>query len=159
MITQEELMKIVSYDKDTGIFTRLTGVKKGKEIHCVDGEGYGVVSFHNKSYRAHRMAWLYVYGKLPDGILDHINQIKNDNRICNLREATVRQNRYNCKLNSNNTSGYRGVSWNKHAKKWKAAFHKGKDYILVGYFDTAEQANKAYLERIKQDETLVSFLY
>ena len=80
-------------------------------------------------------------GYLPK-IIDHINGDKLDNRIENLRSATVGQNQHNRKTNTNNTSGYKGVCWDKAMKKWRARIKLEDKSIHLGYFTNAEEADK-----------------
>jgi HNH endonuclease/AP2 domain len=99
-----------------------------------------------KRYEGHRIAWLYVYGKFPhkNQQIDHINRIKSDNRICNLRIADVVLNAHNVGLPSNNKSGVKGVYWHKDSKKWMARISWcGKCYYL-GTFIDLEEAKEAY---------------
>lgn len=141
-LTQEELKQILSYDKDTGEFTWL--VRTAHKIYVGDtagylrDNGYIIIVIKNKNYRAHRLAWLYVNGKFPKDFIDHINGIKNDNRICNLREATSQQNHFN-----KNVKGY-----SFDAKKGKYHAYIGKDgkRTNLGYFKTEAEAKAVYLE-------------
>ena len=143
MITQEELQSKFNYDPDTGIFTRkytYSKFLKGSEVGCKDSEGYLVISFTNKCYKAHRLAWLYVYGEFPKYNLDHINGNPSDNRILNLREANESQNGFNRKLSKNNTSGYKGVTFSKKSNKWQAAVTVNKKLKYLGQFEDLEFA-------------------
>ena len=146
------------YNKETGHFFWINGKRESKKAGGYDKEGYWMIKLEGKYWFAHRLAWLWVYGELPNGIIDHINKIKDDNRIENLRICNTRQNRYNSKLNKNNTSGYRGVHWAKLAKKWKVAVHTKEKYILVGYFKELKDAVKAYNDFISKDEELKNYL-
>lgn len=92
------------------------------------------------SYVAHRIVWAYMTGNAPPHNIDHINGDKSDNRWRNLRAATVSQNRANAKKPSNNTSGFKGVSWHKASNLWTArATVNGKD-VTIGYFASREEA-------------------
>jgi hypothetical protein len=114
---------------------------KGKRAGCLDNRGYYVVSINNLSYQQHRIIWLYHHGNIPD-CLDHINGKKDDNRIENLRQATFSQNQYNKKIPKHNTSGVKGVSWDKKRNKWYAQIEfSGKHYNL-GRYDTIEEATQ-----------------
>lgn len=146
------------FDSFLGKFIWLSGKNKGKFAGGYDKEGYWMIKLDGKYWFAHRLAWLYVYEALPTKIIDHINKIKSDNRIENLRECTLRQNRYNAKLNKNNTSGYRGVHFDNKNKKWKAAIHKGKEYIFVGYFKTLEEAVEAYNIRLNKEIDIIDYI-
>jgi hypothetical protein len=110
----------------------------------VGHHGYPRGNIYNKPYRAHRVAWALHYGEWPCGEIDHINGIRHDNRICNLRIATGPENSRNLKRRSDNTSGYKGVSKVAATGKWRAYINlNGKQYSL-GYYDTAEAAAAAY---------------
>lgn len=148
ILTQEELKSQLHYDKETGIFTRLISnhhsVKVGEVAGSINEDGYIVIFLLHQRYRAHRLAWLYMNGKFPKNQIDHIDGNKSNNTFSNLREATNQKNLRNRNINSNNISGFRGVSWSKHASKWVAnAMSKGKRKNL-GYFDSAEEASKAF---------------
>lgn len=116
MITQEELKNQFHYNPYTGIFIRKKlGKKTGSKNNC----GYININVNNKTYSAHRLAWLYVHGDWPKNI-DHVNHIRHDNRLVNLRNVTHKENRRNSSLISTNKSGVNGVHWNKNTNKWIA---------------------------------------
>lgn len=148
-LTQERLKELLHYDPETGIFTNLTQrgkVKKGAVAGSKYSTGYICIEIYYKRYQAHRLAWLYVYGEFPANQIDHINEIKDDNRIVNLRSATNLENQHNVSsLQSNNTSGFRGVFWRKNRKKWKAIIYLNGRPKHLGHFDTAEEASEAYV--------------
>jgi hypothetical protein len=147
MLTQEKLKSLLHYDPDTGIFTRLTS-SGGNTIDSITGnfdkDGYLKTTIQGKTYRTHRLAWLYIYGEFPPKEIDHINCGRNDNRLLNLRLSTRSENTYNTRIFSNNTSGYKCVSWNKKAKKWRAYCNVNGKQNHLGLFETAEQAYIAY---------------
>jgi hypothetical protein len=149
MITQTELKSQLHYDQDTGIFTRIKpkpGFKINSEAGSIDKDGYVVIGINKKVYKAHRLAWLYIYGKFPNKILDHINGNSADNRICNLREANVAENQWNSKLSIKNTSGIKGVSFHKQRKKWQATIKVNGITKYLGIFETKEQAAMIVME-------------
>jgi hypothetical protein len=132
MITQEQLQSILNYDQNTGLFTWIKNNKKaGSPNKC----GYIHIGINNKSYKAHRLAWLYVYGRFPLDKIDHINNIKDDNRLCNLRECTQQQNCLNSKMKKSNTSGVKGLNWHKKHKKWNVRVSLNKKRIELGLFN------------------------
>ena len=147
-LTQAELKRKLHYDPETGIFiwniSPARVVKARSIAGCVNDLGYIRIRINYKHIRAHRLVWLYMYGEFPKGHLDHINGIRTDNRLCNLREATRAQNSFNRGRNKNNTSGYKGVRSDNRFNNWVARIGiNGKD-IYLGSFDSPEEASEAY---------------
>jgi len=144
MITQSELFSIFHYAPDTGIFTRVNpprGYRSPKKGITTRGNNdYIQLKIEKKIYQAHRLAWLYVYGSFPDVPLDHIDGDRLNNRISNLRRATTKQNNENRKMQSNNTSGYRGVCWSKRQKAWKATVRHNGELLYLGYYKDINDA-------------------
>ena len=95
-LSQKYLREALHYDPDTGIFTwkvaTASCVKVGAEAGCVKNDGYRAIGMGGKSYKAHRLAWLYVHGEWPKEQIDHINHIRTDNRMENLRPASGGEN-------------------------------------------------------------------
>ena len=141
MITQEELQAVLDYDEDTGIFT-----KNGRKVGGSDKDGYITIGIKYKVYKAHRLAWLYFNGSFPLNNIDHINHIRSDNRIINLREVSNTENHHNRGKHKLNTSGHVGVTWDKWHNKWKAQIHFNGKHIHLGYFSSKEEAIKARKE-------------
>lgn len=83
-------------------------------------------------------------GSWPKGVIDHINGDPSDNRFSNLREATQSQNCANARKSKNNTSGVKGVHWDRVNKKWRATIMHKRRQITIGRFDTIKQAAAAY---------------
>lgn len=147
MITQDKLKGLLNYNPDTGVFTWVNArgnLKAGSVAGTVDYQGYVRISINERRYRAHRLAWLYVHGETLTVEIDHINGIKSDNRISNLRTATRSQNEANKIKTQKNTSGYKGVSWHKNDKKWVAHITINQKLKCLGSFSTREEAHKAY---------------
>lgn len=171
---QKTLKLIVEYNKDTGVFHWL---HRSEEVHRLfmrkdsshsishsvnlwnsrnsmkeigsKSHGYLEVRISDKLYRLHSLAWLYVYGEYPEQI-DHINGIRSDNRIINLRKCTQDKNCKNAARRSDNTSGFTGVYFLKSINKWAAKIVSEGKQIHVGCFDTPEQANIARIEKLKE---------
>jgi HNH endonuclease len=124
MLTHDRLKELLSYDPKTGLFTwnldRNERIKKGEQAGTIDHKGYVRIRIGNKKYRAHRLAYLYMTGEWPTTILDHINRNRSDNKWSNLRPVTERYNYYNASDNRNNSSGVRGVHWQKGINRWVA---------------------------------------
>jgi hypothetical protein len=110
--------------------------------------GYRCIAVDGKQYMAHRLAWLYVYGRFPKGGLDHKNRVAADNRISNLRNANQSQNSGNKKVHVNNRLGLKGVR--KMHKNWQARIMLNGSAIYLGTFATPEAAHLAYCRAAKK---------
>ena len=147
-LTQQYLKSILHYNKHTGVFTwavsRTASIKVGDEAGGEHSGGYLQISISlhsiSKSYKAHRLAWLYEYGEWPREHLDHISHDRKDNRIENLREANNSQNSRNISKRKTNKSGFNGVHWSKQAKKWCASIAVNCKKINLGYFTDKNEA-------------------
>lgn len=149
MITQERLKELLHYDAASGAFTWLirtsNRIKIGDMAGTIHPRGYRHIRLDGKDYQAHRLAWLYVHGCFPAAGTDHINGVRDDNRIVNLREATHAENGQNRAMRSNNCSGFLGVFWHRKACKWMAQIRfEGKQKYL-GLFESPESAHATYL--------------
>lgn len=137
--TKEEIEKHVIYDPTTGVFTRTKIDRRGSKEGIAGGinsNGYIKISINNIGYYAHRLAWIVTYGYNPDMKLDHINRIRTDNRIVNLREVTDKENALNKSLRVDNKSGLIGVYWHKASNKWMVEV--GRKYL--GLYDSLLEA-------------------
>ena len=148
-LTRESLMGILRYIPESGIFTWVKPpahqtLKSGDLAGYLRDNGYWYIKINRRAYSAHRLAWLYVHGEWPTHLIDHINGIKSDNRIENLRQANKSQNCANGKLRTHNTSGLKGVS--KFKNKWRAQITHNQVVIYLGLFNTKEEAHEAYLQ-------------
>lgn len=149
--SQEFLRSMFSYCEDDGVFIRIinsSNAKIGDVAGYVNELGYCIISVKNKLFSAHRLAWTYVHGEIPDEMeVDHINGNPSDNRIENLRLATRLQNAANRKMHKNNLSGYKGVyldSRRKNVKQWRASIVVQKKKLSLGIFSSPEDAHEAY---------------
>lgn len=147
MITQKELKQRLHYNPLTGIFTWLV-VKKhnlvGKEAGCSMKIGYRDIYMAPRRYYSHRLAWLYVYGYMPDKI-DHKDGIRYNNRIDNLRDVSQKENTKNSSLRCDNTTGHPGIGKWKNNRFRCRIYVDGKE-IALGIFNTYEEALKVRLE-------------
>lgn len=112
----------------------------------IDCQGYIRVALFRKPVMAHRFAWESINGPIPDGMqIDHINHIRDDNRIDNLRMVTHKENSQNIKKPSSNTSGHIGVSFNKRKSMWQAYIGGARTGTRkhLGYFENIGDAVNA----------------
>jgi hypothetical protein len=149
MLTADRLREILSFDAATGLFRWKTGIPKqmyriGRVAGAAKPGKYGKVKIDGITYWVHRLAWLHFYGSWPVAEIDHINGRQNDNSILNLRESSRAENAANCKKPSDNTSGFKGVTYRKHRGKYEARLRKNGRHIFLGHFDTGEAAHSAY---------------
>jgi hypothetical protein len=145
-LTAERLRALFRYDADTGAFIFITRaarrVQIGDRAGSVNNEGYRHIHIDGRSYKAHRLAWLYVNGEWPMGMVDHINGNTDDNRIANLREASRSQNLANSRLMRRGKLIHKGVSQRKG--KWIARIQRNGHPRFLGYFATEQEAIAAY---------------
>ena len=151
MITQDELKSMLDYDPITGVFT--WKVKKSQRISigdvtgCPNQDGYLIIKVNGENNRAHILAWIYVYGSKPLNEIDHINRVRSDNRIANLRDVTRAENCANkggvYVVRVDNKSGVTGVHWNKKRKKWECYKNINSKRKHIGYFINKADAIKA----------------
>jgi len=152
LLTYEEVKEMFDCDPEKGILIWKTRPVNSKYlIGTIAGwinksSGYVMVKIKRKDYRSHRIIWFLMTGKWPENQIDHINGIRNDNRFCNLREATSSQN--NANSSKRNSTGYRGV--HKDGKKWRAQIRMNKKNIHLGLYDTPEEAHTVYVAKAKE---------
>lgn len=141
---QRTLKDNFAYCQDTGEFLRIN--RKGSN-GSIDRYGYLILKIKGKQYKAHRMAWLYVYGEVPSGNIDHINRVRSDNRISNLRCISQADNCRNMTVSKNNETGYKGVHLDstKGLKARYATKVNGKTFR----FYSAKEASEYRLKKLK----------
>ena len=147
MITPARLKECLDYYPLTGSFTWIKStaycIKPGMPADSPTCNGYIGIKLDGKNYLAHRLAWLYMFGEFPPGHLDHINCVRTDNRIANLRPATHTQNMHNQNLRKTNKSGHKGVSWCNKTKKWHSQCMFERKKYHLGKFENIEDAIQA----------------
>jgi hypothetical protein len=148
-LCHNRLTELLVYEPETGhFFWRVSGRKRkiGAQAGRVMKKGYRQLTLDYAPYLEHRLAWFYIHKEWPKFYIDHINEVKSDNRICNLRDVDQTTNLLNqSKPQKNNNSGFRGVSFIKTNGKYRAQLMiRGKQHHL-GQFDGPEQAYQAYL--------------
>lgn len=148
MIEHSELLRLLSYDPLTGIFSwNVNDGKKriGKQAgNTSTALGYVEIRVNKTLYYAHRLAWFYVYGVWPDQQIDHLNNVRNDNRLSNLQQAGQSQNKKKLSLKNTNSSGFKGVCFDKRRGTYYARIVVDRKAISLGSFPTPQKAGAAY---------------
>ncbi len=149
-ITQARLKERVNYCLETGIFTWLTTegprARIGATLGSLNTWGYLQCHLDKRRYLLHRLAWLYVHGVLPSHQIDHINHIKTDNRMANLRDVVQSVNQHNLRKRVDNSTGVTGVYWDKHSQKWAAKICVAARLLNLGRFVDKDDAIAARLQ-------------
>jgi hypothetical protein len=145
MLTHDRLKALLSYNPETGLFTRLQRRTNALPIAgSVRTDGYLSIFVDGCAYPAHRLAWFFVHGEWPERRLDHRNGNKCDNRIANLREATHSENLQNRgTAYANSTSGILGV-YPRERGRWQARIQVNGRAKSLGLYDTKADAAAAY---------------
>jgi len=146
-MNQEVAKFLFTYNPLTGVFIwNHTKLIAGN----IQSNGYWKIGFLKKQYKAHRLAWIYMYGDIPkDYEIDHINRIRSDNSIVNLRLVTKSQNSRNRRTRLDNMSGYPGVYWDKDRSLWTSQCQINGKVKKLGRFKNAHEAHEAYKEYLK----------
>ena len=154
----EYLKSRLDYNPETGIYTwkyRNGNTKEdktfnarfaGKEAGSKNRKGYLMIKIDGNKHHAHKIAYLFMTGKLPENQIDHINGNRSDNRWENLRAATNEENQKNRKIGKSNTSGVMRVNWNKRQNKWCVRINVNKKRINLGVFENFNEAVKVRKE-------------
>jgi hypothetical protein len=148
-VTQAELHRLFDYSPKTGLLTRRisTGPRSraGQVVGTVMGAGYLNVSISHEKFIVHRLIWLYVHGVWPPHDIDHINGVKTDNRLANLRLVTRSENQHNMRDRKNNSSGFIGVRRSASKDNYSARITLNGEERYLGSFPTALAAHAAYM--------------
>lgn len=146
VLTIEMLREALEYDPATGVFrwkfskrskTGRPDIVAGNVAGNMEPHGYLTIRLLRRKFYAHRLAWMYVTGRMPKEQIDHRNGARSDNRFSNLREATRHQNMYNRPA--------RGCSFDKSRNKWQVKISVDDKTKHFGRFDTEEEARRAYI--------------
>lgn len=147
-LTQQFLWSVLAYDGATGVFTWVASPSQytnGRVAGSIDEYGYRRISIAGHFHKAHRLAWFSVHGRWPEGEIEHINGVRDDNRIDNLRVATRAMNTQNTRVRRDNKAGLAGASFYSPTGKWKAQIKASGKTLHLGYFDNARDAHEAYM--------------
>jgi HNH endonuclease len=142
MITQDRLKELLSYDRDTGKFTRLVnqGNTKEGDVAGYNIEGYTYICIDLIPYPAHRLAFLYVEGVYPETDVDHKDMDRDNNKWENLRVATRASNMLNIRSHKDNPLQCKNVSYRKDTQKYGVRLMVNGKYKSIGSFEELEFA-------------------
>lgn len=146
MISIERLREVLHYDPDTGIFTwKVCNLSAliGRRAGAPSGHGYRKIKIDGRRYYEHHLAWLYMTGEWLVGI-DHRDLDGSNNRCGNLRPATQSQNNANVSRRKHNTTGFKGVTFNKVTGKYRAQMTRGGRCHYLGEYSDPRKAHAAY---------------
>jgi len=132
---QMTVKNLFNYCSETGnLINKVSriGVKAGSIAGTTRTDGYLQIRVNGKIYLTHRLVWLWHHGMWPKNQVDHINRVKNDNRIENLRDVLQVDNCKNLNVKNNNVSGVTGVHWCNHHGKWVAQIKVNYKHIFLG---------------------------
>lgn len=150
-MSQERLHQLLSYDPKAGVFRWRVKASRKSVVGAVAGalrpDGYVRITLDGMPFMAHRLAWLYCFGSLPEFLLDHRNRVRSDNRIDNLRPANGVENAQNTVWARPNKGGFVGVYWLARVGKWVATIRLGSGKRKhLGCFDEPQKAGEAYAQ-------------
>lgn len=149
---EKEITENLMYNPETGeIWWKKRGAGRpfNRPAGSKNKDGYVKLNILGRIHLAHRVAWYLYYSEWPKNLIDHINGDKHDNRIDNLRVASISENIANSILRRNNTSGYRGVS-KVRSGKWRACIRIHGKQTVLGLYITPEEAAEKYAEAAKK---------
>ncbi len=155
--TAARIRSVLHYDPKTGLWhwiaktaDNASRCKIGSIAGHANGNGHLQICVDHKFHMAHRLAWLYMTGEWPKGLLDHRNGIPSDNRWKNLRLATRSQNSANAKKRAGSFHPLKGARYYKRNNKWSSQVRVNGKPFYLGLFDTPEQAHAAYVKAAKK---------
>lgn len=151
-VTQQTVLDLFDYDAEEGVLAwkQRTGTAlAGQVAGYIKGSGYRYIRVGSRDFAAHRLIWLWHKGSWPKRHIDHIDRVKANNRIENLRDVTRSENMLNQSFSKANKTGYRGVySRNRNSNGgcgFYAAIGINGALVYLGTYDTAWEANLAYI--------------
>ena len=144
--------ELFSYDQSTGNIyqkKKRPKVQVGGLAGAITPKGYRYIQAQGCKYPAHHLVWFFETGSFPILFIDHIDGNKLNNHFSNLREVTTKQNNEHRGKQKNNSSGYKGVTFNKRLNKFIAQIQHNSKQLHIGTFETALEASNAYEQMAK----------
>jgi hypothetical protein len=136
MLTQERVRELFDYNPETGELIRKVSTnsraRAGDVAGGLNSQGYLMTHVDGGRYYNHRLIFLHAHGYMPENHIDHINRNCSDNRVENLREVSASCNMRNMRQSKANTSGVKGVYWNKAKNKWEAYIRANQKFCHLG---------------------------
>ncbi len=151
MELRDRLLELFSYDEKTGWFTNWCSrgrAREGERAGSPTGHGYRRIIIDYEKHYEHRLAWLYVYGYMPNE-LDHIDGDQSNNAIANLRECSRSENNFNSERPTG-LSGLTGAYLNRRSLQWFSQIQVRGRVIYLGTYATPEEAHEAYLTAVEK---------
>ena len=142
-LTQEEVRKHLNYNPETGeLMWRewRRGRKTSLNVGRTQSNGYMQLQINGTLYQLHRVIWLWVYGYFPENEIDHINRVRSDNRLSNLREVSRTCNARNCGIDPRNKTGVKGIYWETKRKAWLSSIKANDKRKHLGRFKDFTEA-------------------
>jgi hypothetical protein len=153
LLSLKRLKEVLRYEYETGLFYWLisTGrVSKDQIAGSTKDSGYILIRIDGIRYPAHRLAWFYCFEEGPIDLIDHIDRNRSNNKLDNLREATMSENMRNTDLAPTNSSGFRGVSYVKSNGKFLAQIKINGINTNLGHYTTPEEASIVYWTKVDE---------
>ena len=135
VLSQQRLKELFDYREDGNFIRRIRTSSRtnvGEVAGSLDANGYVVTKVDGHNYKNHRLVWLFHHGYLPENDIDHKDRVKTHNWVENLREAGKQCNSRNTGNHKTNTSGVKGVHWNRQSEKWVASVKINRKKIHLG---------------------------
>ena len=149
------MKELLNYDPDSGKIAWKNDMNRGRiaagtEVGSVYPDGYKRLNINGKMHMAHRLGYALGTGKQPTGIVDHADGVRLNNMLKNLREVSAMQNAHNTRVSKRNSSGVKGVYWDKYHEKYRARVMANGKNKHLGLFTNIEDAQKAQVEARKE---------
>lgn len=146
-LSHQRLCELLTYDPETGLFTWRRGALAGQPAGSRTSDGYLRIGVDRARYKAHRLAWFYYHQSWPLHEIDHVDGIRTNNAISNLRDIRHSSNAQNKrKAQANNATGLLGVYFSRKERKYRSRILVNGKRQCLGFFASPEAAHAAYLK-------------